>query len=317
MIFHRNNYSDFGMDISRRIKIRHLEAFVEVARQKSVGRAAITLSLTQPAVTRTIRELEQIVGTPLIERDGRGIRLSHQGEVFLSHAGSGLAAVRGGIAALANVATVAGPPVRIGALPTVSATIMPGAVADFLASGLKSPLMVTTGENRVLLDQLRKGDLDLVMGRMPAPENMASLRFEQLYRDRVVFIVSSRHPLAGQRQVAADILSRHPVLVPPAGSIIHPFVERVMLEQGMAPPVKAVETVSDSFGRAFLRSTNAIWIISRGVVAAELGSGEFVELPIDTGTTMGAVGLITRETDRPHDAALFFADILRRRTAQG
>ncbi|MCY0154122.1 LysR family transcriptional regulator [Hoeflea alexandrii] len=49
MIFHRNNYSDIDMDISRRIKIRHLEAFVEVARQKSVGRAAITLSLTQPA----------------------------------------------------------------------------------------------------------------------------------------------------------------------------------------------------------------------------------------------------------------------------
>lgn len=317
MIFHCYNYSDIDMGISRRIKIRHLEAFVEVARQKSVGRAAITLSLTQPAVTRTIRELEQIVGTPLIERDGRGIRLSHQGEVFLSHAGSGLAAVRGGIAALANVATAAGPPVRIGALPTVSATIMPGAVVDFLASGLKSPLMVTTGENRVLLDQLRKGDLDLVMGRMPAPENMTSLRFEQLYRDRVVFVVSNRHPLAAQRQVAADILSRHPVLVPPAGSIIHPFVERVMLEQGMAPPVQAVETVSDSFGRAFLRSTNAIWIISRGVVAAELGSGEFVELPIDTGTTMGAVGLITRDTDRPHDAALFFADILRRRTAQG
>ena len=304
------------MDISRRIKIRHLEAFVEVARQKSVGRAAITLSLTQPAVTRTIRELEEIVGAALIERDGRGIRLSHQGEVFLSHAGSGLAAVRGGIAALANVATTAGPPVRIGALPTVSATIMPGAVVEFLASGLKSPLRVITGENRVLLDQLRKGDLDLVMGRMPAPENMASLRFEPLYRDRVVFVVSGTHPLAGQRQVTADILARHPVLVPPEGSIIHPFVERLILEQGMARPAKAIETVSDSFGRAFLRASDAIWIISRGVVSAEIASGEFVELPLDTSSTMGAVGLITRDTDRPHDAAVFFADILRRRTAK-
>ncbi|AKH99822.1 pca operon transcription factor PcaQ [Hoeflea sp. IMCC20628] len=304
------------MDISRRIKIRHLEAFVEVARQKSVGRAAITLSLTQPAVTRTIRELEQIVGAALIERDGRGIRLSHQGEVFLSHAGSGLAAVRGGIAALANVATSSGPPVRIGALPTVSATIMPGAVAEFLDSGLRSPLRVITGENWVLLDQLRRGDLDLVMGRMPAPEMMASLRFEPLYRDRVVFVVSKNHPLSGHRQVAADILAHHPVLVPPAGSIIHPFVARVMLEQGMAPPVQAVETVSDSFGRAFLRSIDAIWIISRGVVSAEIASGEFVELPIDTSSTMGAVGLITRDIDRQHDAAVFFADILRRRTAQ-
>lgn len=304
------------MGMSRRIKIRHLEAFVEVARQKSVGRAAITLSLTQPAVSRTIRELEEIVGAALIEREGRGIRLSHQGEVFLSHAGAGLAAVRGGIAALANVATSSGPPVRIGALPTVSATVMPGAVVDFLASGLKSPLRVITGENRVLLDHLRKGDLDLVMGRMPAPELMTALSFEPLYRDRVAFIVSKHHPLAGQRQVAADILAHHPVLVPQPGSIIHPFVERVIVEQGMAQPVQAIETVSDSFGRAFLRACDAIWVISRGVVAAEIASGEFLELPIDTGSTLGAVGLITREADRPHDAAIFFADILRRRTLQ-
>lgn len=302
------------MDTSRRIKIRHLEAFVEVARQKSVGRAAITLSLTQPAVTRTIRELEDIVGAALVERDGRGIKLSHQGEVFLSHAGSGLAAVRGGIAALANVATVSGPPVRIGALPTVSATVMPAAVADFLGSGVKSPLRVISGENWGLLDQLRKGDLDLVMGRMPAPEMMTSLRFEPLYRDRVVFVVSRHHALAEQRQVAADILARHPVLVPPAGSIIHPYVERVMVEQGMSRPYRAIETVSDSFGRAFLRASDAIWIISRGVVSAEIASGEFVELPIDTGSTLGAVGLVTREADRLHDAAVFFADILRRHT---
>jgi LysR family pca operon transcriptional activator len=314
MIFEPINHPGTGMDISRRIKIRHLEAFVEVARQKSVGRAAITLSLTQPAVTRTIRELEEIVGAALVERDGRGIKLSHKGEVFLSQSGSGLAAVRGGISALANIATSSGPPVRIGALPTVSATVMPGAVADFLASGLKSPLRVVTGENRVLLDQLRKGDLDLVMGRMPAPEMMESLRFEPLYRDRVIFVVSRTHPLAGQRQVGADILSRYPVLVPPEGSIIHPYVERVMLEQGMARPVQAVETVSDSFGRAFVRSGDAIWIISRGVVAAEIVSGEFVELPIDTGSTLGAVGLISREADRQNDAAGFFADILRRRT---
>jgi LysR family pca operon transcriptional activator len=88
----------------------------------------------------------------------------------------------------------------------------------------------------VLLDQLRKGDLDLVMGRMPAPENMASLRFEQLYRDRVVFVVSEQASACGAAAGGGGYLSRHPVLVPPAGSIIHPFVERVMLEQGMAPP---------------------------------------------------------------------------------
>ena len=63
------------MNILRRLKLRHLETFVEVARQKSVSRAAENLNLTQPAVTRTIRELEEICGKPLVEKDGRGIRI--------------------------------------------------------------------------------------------------------------------------------------------------------------------------------------------------------------------------------------------------
>lgn len=304
------------MDNSRRIKIRHLESFVEVARQKSVGKAALALGLTQPAVTRTIRELETIVGQPLLAPDGRGIRLSPQGDVFLTHAATSLAAVRGGMQALAETVPAPGPVVRIGALPTVSVTVMPGAVALHLASGSPSRLRVITGENRVLLDQLRKGDLDMVMGRMPAPEQMSGLRFEPLYRDRVVFVVSARHPLAGRDQMPADVLSRYPVLFPPEGSIIFPYVEKLLIEQGMARPLQVVETVSDSFGRAFVREQQAIWIISRGVVAAEIDSGEFAVLPIDTGSTIGSVGLVTRGGGEPDAAARTFADILRRVTAR-
>lgn len=303
------------MDISRRIKIRHLEAFVEVARQKSVGRAAAALGLTQPAVTRTIRELEGIVGQPLVARDGRGIRLSRQGEAFLAHAGRSLAAVRGGISALSDRAE-RGPTVRIGALPTVSATVMPEAVARHLASGHPSRLRVVTGENRVLLDQLRKSDLDLVVGRMPAPELLEGLRFEPLYRDRVVFVVAADHPLAAARRIGPDVLTLYPVLAPPEGSIIFPVVERVLVEQGLTRPEREIETVSDSFGRAYVREKKAIWIISRGVVADELTSGRFRELPIDTGSTLGSVGLVTRGGDDPGDGAAAFADTLRKVTAE-
>lgn len=124
------------MNSIRRVKLRHLETFVEVARQKSVSRAAENLHLTQPAVTRTIRELEEICGKPLVEKDGRGIRISHYGEVFLRYAGSSLAAARGGINALAQLHLSDGPMVRLGALPTVSATIVPKAVSRYLQSGM-------------------------------------------------------------------------------------------------------------------------------------------------------------------------------------
>lgn len=300
------------MNSIRRVKLRHLETFVEVARQKSVSRAAENLHLTQPAVTRTIRELEEICGKPLVEKDGRGIRISHYGEVFLRYAGSSLAAARGGINALAQLHLSDGPMVRLGALPTVSATIVPKAVSRYLRSGMQNRLSVVTGENRVLLDQLRVGELDLVMGRLPAPENMQGLIFEPLFRDKVVFAVKADHPLANRAQISVDSLDAYPVLVPTRQSIIRPFVDRLFIEQGMSEPKLAIETVSDSFGHAFVRQFNAVWIISRGVVSAEIDSGEFTILPFDTESTLGSVGLNTRAQIELGPAAEAFADMLRR-----
>ncbi|MEX3009795.1 pca operon transcription factor PcaQ [Hoeflea sp. TYP-13] len=300
------------MSSLRRIKLRHLETFVEVARQKSVSRAAENLHLTQPAVTRTIRELEDICGRPLVEREGRGIRISHHGEVFLRHAGSSLASARNGINALAELSVADGPKIRLGALPTVSATIVPEAVSKFLKSGMRNRLKVITGENRALLDQLRNGELDLVMGRLPAPETMQGLNFEPLFRDNVIFAVRADHPLARRKQFAVDALNSYPVLVPTRQSIIRPFVDRLFIEQGITEPEQVIETVSDAFGRTFVEHYQAIWIISRGVVSAEIDSGKFVTLPVDTDSTMGSVGLSTRANTALTPAASYFADIIRK-----
>tara|TARA_R110002124_G_scaffold104370_10_gene254315 strand:- start:2141 stop:3106 length:966 start_codon:yes stop_codon:yes gene_type:complete len=308
---YNKNHIEKHMNNLRRLKLRHLETFVEVARQSSISRAASVLHLSQPAVTRTIRELESIIGKPLVEKDGRGIRISHYGEIFLRHAGSSLAAARNGLNAVSALTMNDGPPVRIGALPTVSATIVPAAVAKYLDAGMRSRLLIVTGENRVLLNQLRNGELDLVMGRLPAPESMQGLIFEPLYKEEVVFAVRAGHPLTGQSQMSIAALNDYPVLVPSQASIIRPFVDRLFIEQGITEPRHIVETVSDSFGRAFLHGRNAIWIISRGVVAAELASGEFDILPIDTSSTLGSVGLNIRADGDLSSAAEFLADLLR------
>lgn len=295
-----------------RLKLRHLETFAEVARAASVSRAADNLGVAQPAVTRTLRELEEICEAALVRRDGRGIAITPQGELFLRHAAGALAKARQGLAALRDIASLAGPPVRIGALPTVSATAIPRAVHAYLQSGARNRLRVTTGENRVMLDQLRQGELDLVVGRLPAPETMAGLAFEPLYRDRVILAVHKTHPLASAERVGAAEIGQWPMLLPQPGSIIRPFVDRLLLELGLDEPAQAVETVSDSFGRAYLRAFPAIWVISQGVIASEIETGELVALPVDTATTLGSIGLVTREAADLPPAAAVFAEILRK-----
>ncbi len=284
---------------ANRVKFRHLQTFVEVARQKSVAKAADILHVSQPAVTKTIRELEEALGVAVLERDGRGIRLTRYGEVFLRHAGAALTALRQGMDSVSQELFDAAPPVRIGALPTVSTRIMPRAMSMFLAEKTGSRTKIITGENAVLLEQLRVGDLDLVVGRLAAPEKMTGFSFEHLYSEQVVFVVRSGHPLLAGGQSIFDGFADYPVLMPTRGSIIRPYVEQFFIANGVANLPTQVETVSDAFGRAFVRQSDAIWIISKGVVAGEIADGFLAALPIDTTETRGPVGLTIRADTIP------------------
>lgn len=285
--------------IDARIKFRHIQTFVEIARQKSVVRAAAILRVSQPAVTKTVRELEDVLGVTLFERDGRGIKLSRSGEIFLKHAGATMTALRQAVDSVSPDAARIGTPVRIGALPTVSVSIMPEAMASFLLENTGSTVKIVTGENAVLLEQLRVGDLDLVVGRLAAPDKMTGFFFEHLYSEQVRFVVRAGHPLLTESTSIFERLHEFPVLTPTRNSVIGPVVDQFLLAHGVAPLPTRIETVSDAFGRAFLRTSDAIWIISEGVVVADIADGVFAVLPLDTTDTSGPVGLTMRADTQP------------------
>ena len=302
--------------INSRVKFRHLHTFVEVARQKSVVKAAEILHVSQPAVTKTIRELEEALGVAMFERDGRGIRITRYGEVFLRHAGAALTALRQGVDSVSQELFDSAPPVRIGALPTVSTRVMPRAMTLFLAEKTGSRVKIVTGDNAVLMEQLRVGELDLVVGRLALPEKMTGLSFEHLYSEQVVFAVRAGHPLLDAKRSIFEGFADYPVLMPTRGSIIRPSVEQFLIANGVASLPTQVETVSDAFGRAFVRSSDAIWIISTGVVAADIKDGVLATLPIDTSETRGPVGLTIRADANPSTPLSILMQTIRQAAAE-
>ena len=294
-----------------RIRFRHLQTFLEVARQGSVARAADFLHVSAPAVTKTLRELEKALGIAVVERDGRGIRVTRLGEIFLGHAGSAISALRRGVDSVRQDGAINRHPIRVGALPTVSARVMPRAMNLFLEENTGAAIKIVTGENAVLLEQLRIGALDLVVGRLAAPNNMTGFFFEHLYSEQVLFVVRAGHPLS---EPGVDIFARldeFAVLMPTRESVIRPFVDRLFITNGMTAPATEIETVSDSFGRSFMRQSDAVWIISAGVVANEIASGAFIALPVDTEETKGPVGLTMRTDTAPWPAFTILLQTIR------
>jgi LysR family transcriptional regulator, pca operon transcriptional activator len=261
--------------------------------------------MTQPGVSKTLKELEEVLGVPLFDRSRRNLQLTAYGELFLTHAGLSVAALRQGVEALQHTPG-SGATITIGALPTVSSSLVPRAIKRFEPNPLFCRIRVVTGPSPYLLGQLRVGDIDFVVGRMASPELLSGLSFEYLYSECIVFAVRPAHPLLAERPFDLRGIESFQILMPPPGAIIRPSVHRFLTSHGIGKLRDEVETVSNSLGRTVVRETDAIWIISEGVVADDIGEGRLVALPVDTGETVGPIGLTMRTgmTPTPQAEAL-------------
>lgn len=300
--------------MSRRIKFRHLDAFSAIARAGSFKKAATELNLTQPAISKALKELEDIIGATLMERDRSGIKLTQKGEVFLQFAEQSTAALRHGLRSVRS-SVDANEHLSIGVLPSVASGLLPSAVSSFLDGNPDTLLEVHEGPHSDLTSRLRSGKLDLVIGRLGSPQSMQGLVFRQLYSEEVV-VVASPHSNATAINLFED-LEQFRVLYPPQDSAIRPLVARMLISRGVPLFRNRIETASAAFGRALLLSDpDTIWVISRGVVHNDIQEGRLVRLEIETGPTVGAVGIMSIADDVPTPAIRAFCSFLARAVKQ-
>ena len=260
--------------MDRRIKFRHLDAFSAIARAQSFKNAADQLGLTQPAISKTLKELEDILGTDLMRRSRAGVELTSEGEIFLQFAEQSSAALQHGLRSLRS-AGQGGTILRVGALPSVASRLMPKAALEFASASPNVQLEVHEGPHHDLVARLRSGRLDLVAGRLGRPETMTALTFQQLYAEDVVVVANPNSPAASVRSF--DALSQFRVLYPPKDSAIRPVVARMLISKGVPLFPNRIETTSPAFCKTVVQADpNAVWVISRGVVQEEIATGDLI-----------------------------------------
>lgn len=295
-----------------RIRFRHLQSFLSIAQHRSVGAAAHSLAITQPALSKTLRELEEALGVQLFVRDKKGMLLTRFGEIFLQHAAASMASLRQGIDSIKLAENMGAVGVAIGILPNVAARIMPMAIHAFKESAPTTTVRIVTGSNSHLLDQLRLGEIDFVLGRLAQPEYMVGLSFEHLYFESLVLAVRPQHPLAKAQRLRMKMISDYPWILPHHGTIIRLEIDRFLLAQGITAPRDVIETTSIAFGRGYLRSCDSIWFIPRGAVEPDLSDGSLVALPLTSSTMEGPVGITIRTDVASNPPALLMMDAIRR-----
>ncbi|MGF6527728.1 LysR substrate-binding domain-containing protein [Variovorax sp. PvP013] len=310
---------------ARGVQLRHLRCLVAVAQERHLARAAERLALSQPAVSKTLAELEALAGTRLVERGGAGRRgvqgLAPAGEQLLVHALRVLEAVDASALAIAPATGAQVQRLRIGALPSVAPALLPGALAEFRAQWPHVRLIVQSAANGVLLDALRAGELDLVAGRMSDPRLMTGLSFELLQTEPLVFVARAGHPLArdgdgggggagGSAARVAAVLAC-PLVVYGDGTIPRHTTESFLSALGLALPPATLQTLDVSVARAVVARSDAVWITPLGAARADLEEGRLVRLPIDTTGTEEPVGLLVRSDAEPSALRGAMAGLLR------
>lgn len=202
------------------LKLRHLQMLVALDQFRHLGRAAEFLSVTQPAVSKTLAEIESLLGLPLFERSTRGTTPTAAGASMVRFARSVLAGYDRTREEIAAEASGAVGRTSVGAMVVATPVLLARAVERLKGHSSRTTVLIDEGDLTRLLPKLRLGELDLFVGRLEPGYAAPDLETEALYNDPMVAVAHPTHRLARKRQVRwADVAAGPCVLPPPWASL--------------------------------------------------------------------------------------------------
>lgn len=221
-----------------------LEAFTATVAAGSLGRAAMTLHVTQPALSRSIRRLEASVGAPLFERHARGMQLTDIGRALLPHAQllqREAQVAREEIDALRGVARGT---IRVGAVASISGSVLSGLLARVLERwpGLRVQVLEDVWNN--LAEALVRHDVDLALGVEVADTDEVTSIKDCRWQDTISVVAAKTHPLRRKRRLELADTLQQPWAFMPQGTEPHQHLQRMFAANGLGVPGLVVETRS-------------------------------------------------------------------------
>ena len=195
------------------MELRHLRYFVAVAEAENVSRASLKLHVSQPPLSRQIRDLEDELGFLLLKRTAKSVSLTEAGRTFLNEARAVLQRVDEGVKKARAVATAGETDLHVGYSPTPFAEILPKTLRGFQRAMPKVHVRLHDWSNKTILDGVRDGRLQLgLITRSPKTSALHDVRFEELFRQRVCVAVAPQHPFARRRAIPLTEVAAEPLV---------------------------------------------------------------------------------------------------------
>ena len=275
------------------LKLRHLQMLIALDQFRHLGRAAEFLSVTQPAVSKTLAEVERMFGLQLFERSTRGTEPTPYGDSVVRFARTVLADYDRTRDEIAAVASGAAGRTSIGAMVVATPVLVTRAIEMLKARSSQTTVMVEEGDLTRLLPKLRMGELDLFVGRLEPGYAAPDLVTEALFAEPMAVVVRPAHRLATKRKLAWTELATLPCVMPPPWASLRVKLDQMFYRDGVHPPVDIIESASFLVQVSFLQQRDAAAFMARSVALHFQQQGMLKILPLEVPIDLPPVGLIT------------------------
>ena len=243
-----------------RLKLRHLVLLDALSHNGSLVGAATYLHITQPVATRSLQELEDIVGVELFERGPRGVTPTIFGEALTEHAQAVIAQLTHAGKHIVELADADRGTVAVGIHLAGSNLLLPRAIIEIKRTRPQLNVVVREGSPNALLVELAAGRIDLIVGRLTAPPDGAFVQ-EKLYDESIAIVTRTGHPLTELAQVAPSDLGGLSWVIPGAETNLRRELEEFFARNGLALPTQRVEATSFLTVRQLLVETDAVAVM--------------------------------------------------------
>ncbi|MGF6722817.1 DNA-binding transcriptional LysR family regulator [Paraburkholderia sp. GAS41] len=313
---------DFGTSMTRsysnwfvraRLKTRQLLLLAAMEEEGNVRRAADSLGITQPAASRLLKELEDMLGVSLFDRTPHGMRATLYGEVMIRHARMVLSNLSHAHDEISSLRAGLTGQVRIGVIAAAAATMVPRALASVKERYPQLQIWLQVETSDVMLAQVAEGELDIMIGRVLERQDplKTEVHYEPLADEPLCVVARIGHPLETEPDLTLrDVVDASWVLHPPGSVLRHRF-DLMFSQIGLNPPQNVVNTNNFLAISSLLLHSDMLAVLPDEVARQYQQYGMLKRMPVDLPCRMDTFGIITRQSQLLSPAASMVLEALR------
>ena len=294
------------------LKLRHLQLLVALDEFRHLGRVSEFLSITQPAVSKMLAEIERMFDLQLFVRSTRGTEPTAYGATVVRFARSVLADYQRTRDEIEAVASGGAGRTSVGAMVVATPGLLVQAIQQLKKQSTLTTVMVEEGDLTRLLPRLRVGELDLIVGRLEPGYASPDLETEALYTEPMCIVASPGHPLAEAPRPSWAMLAELPWVVPPPWASSRSKLAQMFYKHRLVPPADIVETASFLVTLSVMHQRPAIGFLARSVAQHFAQQGMLRVLKIKVPIELPPVGIITLRGRPKTPASQLLMDCLRK-----